>query len=273
MNKKQINHYLKQKNKNLTKDKIIIELDRVWKEMKLDNSKDFSKINLNDYYGHPVWILNGIFSEVDKKSKQHRVSLANHIQKKFSKKKKIKIADYGGGSGVLAKIISENTELANLECVDIIEPWPFEFFSKKLSKYKKISYKKKFQKKYDVIILQSVLEHVLDPIADTIKCINYLSKEGIIIFGNDFYPMVKCHVPSSFYLRHTFNLILTLSGMKYEGEIPHCNYCHVFKNNKNFKPNRLVILSKYMKFFGNIINFYFMKKDFFKKKIYKFIKA
>jgi hypothetical protein len=274
MNKSKILKYLKINKKILTKEKVLKEIDRVWDQMNLNNKSNFAKINLSKFYSHPVWILNGIFSETDTRSRKHRVAIAKYIGEFFFKvKKKIRVADYGGGSGVLSKIIIKNIDKKKISCIDVIEPWPFDFFLNKLSKFKKIRFRKKFIGKYDVIILQSVLEHVNDPIDHTIKCIRQLSNKGIIIFGNDFYPIIKCHVPSTFYLRHIFNLIISFSGMNYKGFINNCEYCHVFENTGNFRPGRLVLLSRSLRFYGHFLNLYFIFQNNIKKKIYNFFKS
>ena len=51
----------------LSVKKVCEELDRVWSELKLDNKKSL-KLQADaiaEFYSHPVWILNGILSEVD----------------------------------------------------------------------------------------------------------------------------------------------------------------------------------------------------------------
>ena len=100
-------------------------------------------------------------------------------------------------------------KVKDIKSFDIFEPWPFDFFLKKLQNNKQIKYVDKLKENaYDVVISQTVLEHVADPIETSIKCINAAKINGIIIFGSDFYPIIKCHVPDTFYLRHTFNKII-----------------------------------------------------------------
>ena len=46
------------------------ELNRVWDDIGLNN-KCLDNSKLIQYYKHPVWIMNGIYSAVDSESKRH----------------------------------------------------------------------------------------------------------------------------------------------------------------------------------------------------------
>jgi hypothetical protein len=69
-----------------------------------------------------------------------------------------KIADYGGGSGATAKIISEHSRNV---VIDIIDP----FYSRPKSDMGKIRYIKNYDGQYDLIIFQDVLEHMENPLS------------------------------------------------------------------------------------------------------------
>ena len=89
MNKSKILKYFNINEKNLTKERVLAEIDRVWDQMNFNNKQTgFAKINLDKFYSNPVWILNGIFSETDSRSRKHRHAIAKYIDKFFFNRKK-----------------------------------------------------------------------------------------------------------------------------------------------------------------------------------------
>ena len=55
------------------------ELDRVWAEYGLDNKRELKGQSIAEYYRHPVWLINGIFTALDIESKSHRASMAKFL--------------------------------------------------------------------------------------------------------------------------------------------------------------------------------------------------
>ena len=55
--------------------------DQVWDDMGLDN-KDYNLEQLGKYYSHPVFFLNGLFTEFDQESMSHRKSIAGFFKNK-----------------------------------------------------------------------------------------------------------------------------------------------------------------------------------------------
>jgi len=212
--------------KNIPITEICLELDRVWIGLGLNNKKSlkYQVDAIEEFYGHPVWILNGIYSEIDKNSINHRVEIAKYI----SKLQPSKVADYGGGSGVLARIITDFSDIK----VDIIEPYPFNYFIKKIKHIKNINYIEKFNYKYDVVVAQDVLEHCEDPIQIIIQIISGTRMGGHLIFANCFYPDIKCHLPKTFYLRYTFIWLMNYAGLKFEENLLEAKHVLIFKRIK-----------------------------------------
>ena len=196
--------------RNISITKICQELDRVWIGLGLDNKKSLkSQVDeIEEFYRHPAWILNGIFSEIDHNSIKHRVEINKYIRNLQPSN----VADYGGGSGVLAKYITDFSEIT----VDIIEPYPFDYFIQKNKHIKNINYREKFDKKYDIVVAQDVLEHCEDPIQIIIQIISATRMGGHLIFANCFYPDIECHLPKTFYLRHTFKWLMNYAGLQFE---------------------------------------------------------
>jgi len=232
----------------LPRQVLLDELDKVWLDVNLDNSKPLS-VQLDGvakFYSHPVWILNGIFSELDSVSKSHREAIAIYINKLNVSR----VADYGGGSGVLARIISNITSSQ----VDIIEPYASEFVLEKLNNYRNINVVSHLIPEYDVIVAQDVLEHVDDPIGLAVDLINATKMNGYLIFANCFYPDIKCHLPSTFYLRHTFTNLMAYAGLKLVERVTYAEHALVFKRIGTIQSQRLAKANSRAKVFGLFLN-------------------
>lgn len=67
----------------IRREVLLDELDRVWHELKLDNSKRLSEQQekVAAFYSHEVWILNGLFSEQDPVSRKHRMQPQRYDQR------------------------------------------------------------------------------------------------------------------------------------------------------------------------------------------------
>jgi len=228
--------------KGLTQEKPTVEwlweeMDRVWLDKGLDNKKDFAIQDIGGFYSHPVWIANGIFTCIDKESIDHRKAIKDYLVDIKAQN----IADYGGGSGVLAEIITANSDIN----VDILEPYPFEFFINKYKDNTKIKYVNDFESSnYDVIIAQDVLEHVENPIEMAYQLSKHVKLDGYVIFANCFCPVIKCHLPSTFYLRHTFRLVMTAMGLKYVGRVKGASHALIFQRKNNLNLRKAIVASK-----------------------------
>ena len=214
--------------RTLSNPQLCAEIDRVWDSYGLDNRKKVSEQQIGPFYSHPVWILNGLFAEADPVSLGHRRAISNFIfNHSDDPLREIHIADFGGGSGVLAEVISRYC--SNVAAIDIVEPWPFDYFTARHAGNGKIRYVDDFVTDgYDFVIAEDVLEHVEDPIQVALRCINAARVNGYLIFANCFYPAIKCHLPQTFYLRHTFRYVITSHALVFEGVVPGANHAQVF---------------------------------------------
>lgn len=180
-------------------------MDRVWNEFGCDNEKfDWNKIN--KFYRHPVWILNGLFIERDEISMQHRHAISNWIIKEKPKR----ILDYGGGFGTLARLIAGKD--SNI-LIDIYEPHPSAYAISRIADYPNIHSIDSIDKTYDVLISIDVIEHVPEPLKLLSDMVNLTKEGGYLIIANNFFPVIKCHLPSTFHLRYTFNKFAKLMGL------------------------------------------------------------
>jgi hypothetical protein len=62
-----------------------------------------------------------------------------------------------------------------------------------------------------------VLEHIPDPLPVLAHMITMVETGGKLIIANNFYPVIKCHLPSTFYLRDTFQQFTEMMGLRMFG--------------------------------------------------------
>lgn len=198
------------------------EMDGVWDSLGLYNERPLSDQPIAQFYSHPVWLLNGLFTQADPTSRAHRVAIAKKVASFGAKR----IADYGGGFGVLALAIHE---VLPDSAVEIIEPFPKEFALRRVEQVGGVSFKPMLQGRYDCVIAQDVLEHVEDPILLASELVASLEVGGYAIFANCFYPVIKCHLPVTFHLRHTFAWVVGALGLEYIGRVPGAEHALLFR--------------------------------------------
>jgi 2-polyprenyl-3-methyl-5-hydroxy-6-metoxy-1,4-benzoquinol methylase len=194
-------------------------MDEVWDKLGCDN-RNINWEKINGFYKHPIWILNGIFTEYDPASIRNRQAIADWV---FLNQNKINSClDYGGGFGSLSRLVSDKSSEI---FIDIYEPHPTTVALSKSEKYYKINYIDTIEKHYDLLISTDVLEHVSNPLKLFSEMIGYVNYEGYIILANCFYPDIKCHLPITFHLRFTFNIFAKMMGLKNLGR---CNKTYAF---------------------------------------------
>ncbi len=184
-------------------------MDFVWDEIGCDNKKlDYDKIE--KFYRHPVWLLNGFFIEQHDLSMQHRNAISGWL---FKKNLKL-VLDYGSGFGTLARLIAKKDMTIS---VDIYEPYPSKYVISRFKDYSNIHFVSSFDKQYDCLVGIDVLEHVPDPLKLFSKMVRLVKENGYLIIANNFYPVIKCHLPYTFHLRYTFNKFTRLMGLELIG--------------------------------------------------------
>ena len=206
-----------------TVDWVWQEMDRVWNGFGLDNRAALAGQDIGKFYRHPVWLMNGVFTQADPTSAGHRAAISRCLDS-FGLKR---IADYGGGFGVLAREIRETIPDS---VVTIIEPYPSRVGIERLKTVQGVGFAADFEADgYNAIILQDVLEHVEDPIGIAYAAARALRQDGIVIFANSFYPVIQCHLPSTFHLRHTFRLIAEAMGLEFVGVVSGAEHAQIFR--------------------------------------------
>lgn len=205
-------------------------MNQVWDDIGLDN-KNYNSEQLSRYYSHPVWFLNGLFIEIDQESMNNRKSIAGY----FKNKENLKILDYGGGFGTLAKEIAKITPSSK---VNIYEPYASKYTHENIKDFKNIKIVNNLKENYyDVLVNTDILEHIEKPIeliAIYNKC---LRRGGMLISHWNFTPCVRCHLPKHFHFRHTFNRVVPLLG--FSEEIINDRHGHYFKKIENITTKEL----------------------------------
>lgn len=198
------------------------EMDKAWDSLGLSSGSQPGEEQLANFYCHPVWILNGLFSASDPQSSANREAIAKMVFELPARN----IADYGGGMGELAIRISRMNPDRHIE---IIEPYPSELGRHRITRYANISYVSELQGPYDLIIAQDVLEHLGDPVGLVSQLSNASAVGGYLIFANCFYPVIKCHLPATFHLRETFGWVAKGAGLEYIGNVTGVEHASIFR--------------------------------------------
>ena len=223
------------------------EMDRIWDQLGLNNLEPMEKQPVGDYYSHPVWLINGLFSAIDDVSYKHREAIAQFVHSICSKK----IADYGGGFGQLAIQMAKSDPASTIE---IIEPYPSKIGYHRISQNSNIQFCPKLNKNYDILICQDVLEHVEDPITLALDLIASVKIDGYLIFANCFYGSIKCHLPITFHLRHTFPWVMKAAGLDYIGVISGANHAQIYKKAKPISSKNTRRREDISKYIGPVLN-------------------
>lgn len=199
------------------------EMDRVWHSYKMDNTRPLSEQRTAEFYSHPVWLMNGIFTHLDPISSGHRHAIAEYLKQSNFKE----LADYGGGFGEMAltlrKVIPDSD-------VTVVEPYPSTYGLERLRLDSRVRVQPHLpENSFDAVIAQDVLEHVEDPVLLAYKLSQSVKLGGVVVFANCFFPYIDCHLPSTFHLRHTFTKVMKDMGLKYKGVIKGAFHAQVFE--------------------------------------------
>lgn len=180
-------------------------IDAAWEECECD--PDVMDERIVRFYAHPVWLLNGLFIEQHAESLSNRRDFANYVASLKPKR----VADFGGGYGTLARMIGERCPDAE---VHIIEPHPQAMAVSLANKTTNVRYVKHFINEYDVLIATDVFEHVLDPLALVEETAAHLCIDGNFLIANDFWPDIRCHLPSTFHFRWSWDIAMTAMNLQ-----------------------------------------------------------
>jgi 2-polyprenyl-6-hydroxyphenyl methylase/3-demethylubiquinone-9 3-methyltransferase len=156
---------------------------------------------------------------------QHRNAISDWTVRKKLKK----VLDYGGGFGTLARLIAEKDPTIS---IDIYEPYPSNYAILRTADYNNIQFIDSISNPYDCIVSIDVLEHVSDPLTIFSQMSKSVKKNGYLIIANNFWPVIKCHLPSTFHLRYTFDTFARLMGLELLGPCEG-SHAHIYQKRKD----------------------------------------
>jgi 2-polyprenyl-3-methyl-5-hydroxy-6-metoxy-1,4-benzoquinol methylase len=225
------------------------EMDSVWDALGLDNTRPLQEQNIGAFYGHPIWTANGIFTKTDDLSMEHRIAICREIEKRNPKQ----VLDYGGGWGGLASVVAQARHDIK---VTIVEPFQSPIARELLNDDRlNIEWKTSLDAiNCELIVAQDVLEHLEAPVSLAAKLVASTKPGGVIIFANSFYPVIKCHLPKTFYLRHTFPMIMRAHGMLFIGSLKEARHIQVFLKSGNVNPSLVKVTDFAAKIIGPFLN-------------------
>jgi SAM-dependent methyltransferase len=178
-------------------------MDEPWHDLKCD--PDVMDDRISQYYRHPVWLLNGLFIEQHDQSLENRRQFSAWVANQAPKR----VADYGGGYGTLARMIGVTNQDTQ---VDVIEPHPHPAAISLAKTSPNVRYQPSLSGEYDILIATDVFEHVPDPLALVTDAAQHLKPGGHFLIANCFYPVIKCHLPSTFHFRWSWDTALRAMG-------------------------------------------------------------
>jgi SAM-dependent methyltransferase len=185
-------------------------MDRAWGECGCDASVLDDRVSA--FYGHPVWLLNGLFIEQDPQSIALREEFVDWIAG-FGPSR---VADFGGGFGTLAAMLARRLPGAR---VDVIEPHAHAAAVARTQTIPNMRYVEDFDGDYDLVVATDVFEHVEDPVALAAHILAKLRIDGRALFANCFAPVIRCHLPEHFHLRATWPAVMRAMGMEDLGRV------------------------------------------------------
>jgi len=158
------------------------------------------------FYAHPVWLLNALYIEQDAESLAHRRLFARWAAKGAPRR----VADIGGGGGTLARAVAEACPAAE---VHIVEPHPHPSLVARLDPAGRVHYVPRLAGRYDLMLATDVFEHVGDPVAMLADTLGALQPGGRYLIANCFWPLIACHLPQLFHLRHSWDRVCAALGL------------------------------------------------------------
>ena len=159
------------------------------------------------FYRHPVWLLNGLFIEQDPQSLAHRQQFTEWVTQQTP----VRVADFGGGFGGLARFIGAALPQASVE---VVEPHPHPAAIALAADSPNVRFVPELTGQYDLLIATDVFEHVSDPIALAASTAKHLRIGGRYLIANCFAPVIACHLPQLFHLSIGWDKAMQAMGLQ-----------------------------------------------------------
>ena len=159
------------------------------------------------FYSHPVWLLNGLFIEQDPQSLANRQAFTNWVTKQAP----MRVADFGGGFGGLARFIGAALPKSSVE---VVEPHPHPAAIALAASTPNVRYVPELTGEYNILIATDVFEHVPDPIGLAASTATHLRIGGRYLIANCFAPVIACHLPQLFHLSIGWDQSMCAMGLQ-----------------------------------------------------------
>ena len=208
-------------------------MDDAWDEIGLDNRRPDPAL-LAEFYRHPVWTLNGLYTEQDPESIAHRIAVADWLAAQAAGRS-LRVLDVGGGFGMLARLVS-----ARGMSVDVLEPYPTDLGRARLARVANARYVTAADGVYDALVAVDVLEHVPDPAAALVEMVRWVRPDGVLAFQNHFAACIKCHLPGNFHLNESFGQLARLCGLSPIGPVAG-SYASAWRKTRQRQPSRMTL--------------------------------
>lgn len=199
-----LGHCFERFNGSISLEDLWYLMDETWLKIGCDPLVIDERITA--FYRHPVWLLNGIFSENDPESASNREKFAEKVAALEPKR----VADFGGGFGSLARLIGKKLPTAEVEIVD---PYPHKAAASLATRSGNARFVDELVGEYDVIIATDVFEHVPDPIGLCAEVAGKIKKGGKFLIANAFEPVILCHLPQLFHWHFAWDLAMKEMGL------------------------------------------------------------
>ena len=158
------------------------------------------------FYKHPVWMLNGLFIEQDEQSLKNRQVFTDWVVSQGP----VRVADFGGGFGGLARLVGQALPGSQVEVVD---PHPHPAAISLAESTPNVRFVPALSGEYDLLIATDVFEHVPDPIGLAGETAAFLKVGGQYLIANCFAPVILCHLPQLFYLNVSWDQAMKAMGL------------------------------------------------------------
>jgi hypothetical protein len=98
--------------------------------------------------------------------------------------------------------------------VHVVEPHPHAVALSLAGSTSNVRYVPELSGTYDVLIATDVFEHVPDPLAMIVNTAEHLRLGGTYLIANCFWPVIRCHLPSTFHFRWSWDAAMAALNLQ-----------------------------------------------------------